>query len=67
MDWLFDLSGWTITGIAALLLAGISSMAERRRTNRKDIEKVGFMPWPMIMVLSLLTGIICFAFAVLGA
>ena len=66
MDWLFDLSGWTIAGIGALLLSGFASLAERRRTNRKDIEKVGFMPWPMIMVLSLLAGVICFSFAVLG-
>jgi len=43
-----------ICGIAGII-AILSEIANRRRNLRKDINKVGFMPWPTITAMSLLT------------
>jgi len=43
-----------VCGISAVT-AAISEIANRRRNNRKDINKVGFIPWPTITAMSLLT------------
>ncbi len=40
--------------VAALAFAGIAIYADRRRSNRADLDKVGFMPWPLILILALL-------------
>jgi len=53
---------WMIfCGIAAIV-AVISELANRRRSKRKDINKVGFMPWQTITAMSLLTFGISLAF-----
>ena len=49
---------------AALIVAAIAALADRRRANRKDIEAVGFMPWPLVLVLSLLAAAVLTAFAI---
>jgi hypothetical protein len=49
--------------VAMLVLAGVSNLAERRRARRKNLDAVGFMPWPLILILSLLVSAICAAFA----
>jgi hypothetical protein len=46
---------------AAVTLAGLASWADRRRANRSDLDAVGFVPWPLVLILSIL------AAAVLGA
>jgi hypothetical protein len=52
------------TGCAAAAgLAALASLADRRRNNRADPDKVGFMPWPLILVLSLLVSAVLAAFA----
>ncbi len=48
----------------ALVLAGVASLAERRRANRRDLDKVGFMPWPLIIVLSFMVALACAAIAI---
>lgn len=49
---------------AALIIAAVAALADRRRANRKDIEAVGFMPWPLVLVLSLLAAAVLTAFAI---
>lgn len=49
--------------VGALAVAGISNWAERRRNRRVDMDAVGFMPWPLIMILALLMSAVCAAFA----
>jgi putative copper export protein len=49
--------------LGALVLAGVSNWAERRRARRANIDAVGFMPWPLIMLLALLFSAICAALA----
>ncbi|ATW04202.1 hypothetical protein C8024_17575 [Sphingopyxis sp. BSNA05] len=47
-----------LSGTVAL----ISEIGNRRRSNRRDIEDVGFMPWSTITALALLTFGISIAF-----
>lgn len=49
--------------MAALALAAIASWAERRGANRRDPDRVGLMPWPLILVLAILGAAICAALA----
>ncbi len=53
---------WMAIGVVSATIALISEMANRRRSKRKDIERVGFMPWPTITAMSLLTLGISIAF-----
>jgi hypothetical protein len=48
----------------ALAVAGIASLAERRRANRRDLDKVGFMPWSLIIVMALMIALACAALAI---
>ncbi|MEW4466413.1 hypothetical protein AB1K62_01095 [Parasphingorhabdus sp. JC815] len=66
MGGLPDLGGWAIAGGVAVLVAAIAAIAERRRNNRKNIENVGFMPWPFIMVMALLFAAISIGLALKG-
>jgi hypothetical protein len=43
----------------ALTLGAVARWAEKRRSKRKNLDAVGFMPWPLVMVLSILIGAIC--------
>ncbi|WOE74177.1 hypothetical protein [Alterisphingorhabdus coralli] len=47
---------WGIAAVAAVMVAIICALMEKRRNDRVDLERVGFMPWNLIMVLSLIIG-----------
>lgn len=57
---------WTVTSVAMVLAAALSIIMERRRNNRKDIEKVGFMPWNHILIISLVIGAFSAGLAIRG-
>jgi hypothetical protein len=40
-----------------------SALADRRRSRRSNLDKVGFMPWPMIMILAMIAAAAFAAFA----
>lgn len=44
---------WTIVGVAAMLFA-VSVLAERRRTLRRDPDRVGWMPWTLVQLIAVL-------------
>jgi hypothetical protein len=48
---------------AAVALAGIASFAERRRNRRADLDRVGFMPWPLVSVLAIMAAVVLAALA----
>jgi hypothetical protein len=48
----------TIVGGAAVVVALVSWLADRRRHNRRDIDRVGFMPWTAIFFWSLLAAVL---------
>ncbi len=50
----------------AIALAGVSIIADRRRNHRADLDRVGFMPWPLILILSILIAAIFAAVALKG-
>ena len=39
--------------LALLALAGWATWMDRRRANRSDLDRVGWVSWPLVMVLSL--------------
>tara|TARA_R110000772_G_scaffold28740_7_gene72260 strand:+ start:3368 stop:3565 length:198 start_codon:yes stop_codon:yes gene_type:complete len=45
---------WMVVCAVAATITLISEVANRRRSKRKDINKVGFMPWQFISAASLL-------------
>jgi len=48
---------WLISGLLALL-AALATFAEHRRKNRRDLDKVGLMPWNFIQVMAFLAAVI---------
>jgi hypothetical protein len=55
---------WPALSALAGLLVIVSSVADRRRARRIDIEAVGFMPWTAITVFSVLATVIAAALAI---
>lgn len=49
--------------MASIAVAGLASWADRRRANRTDPDAVGFMPWPLVLIVSILIGAVCAALA----
>ncbi|WP_067735376.1 LPXTG cell wall anchor domain-containing protein [Novosphingobium naphthalenivorans] len=54
-----DSTSWMMTagGIAALL-ALLAWIGDRRRMRRRDMDRVGFMPWTPIFFWSLLAAVL---------
>lgn len=44
--------------VAALLLAVVSGVGEGRRRKRRDMDRVGFMPWATVQMLAVLAAVI---------
>ena len=51
--------------IGAAVLFAVSEYAGWRRNNRRDVDKVGFMPWRGIALISAVVALFAFAFWVL--
>ena len=70
MDWLTDYIWrdhfWTALALILALLVLISSLADRRRHKRTNIDNVGFMPWTAITVFSVLGTVLSAALAIKG-
>jgi hypothetical protein len=58
---------WTGVSVLSAILVVVSSLADRRRHRRTDIEQVGFMPWTAITVFSVLSTVLAAALAIKGA
>lgn len=56
--------GLAIVGCVALVVTATSAVADRRRLRRRNLDDVGFMPWPLITVMGTLTSLFAFALAV---
>ena len=54
-------------GVGAMVaLVGVSGVAEWRRAKRRDLDKVGWVPWTFIQVMALLLAIVGAALALKG-
>lgn len=49
------------TGLGGMGLTIISTLAERRRQRRANIEAVGFMPWSLLSILGVMVALYAFA------
>ncbi len=57
---------WMISSMIFASVVLVSSLADRRRHNRMNIEDVGFMPWTAITVFSVLAMVLSVALAIKG-
>jgi hypothetical protein len=53
---------WAICA-GALSLAGISVWRDRVRTRRRDPDAVGWVPWPLVLIVAIIVAAVCAAFA----
>ena len=52
-----------IFGFSAVVIAAIAWTGDRRRFRRRDLDKVGFMPWTPIFFVALLFAIVLLGLA----
>ena len=57
---------WVASSVMSALVVLVSSLADRRRHNRANIDDVGFMPWTAITVFSVLATVLSAALALKG-
>ncbi|HWW63239.1 MAG TPA: hypothetical protein VNZ43_00615 [Sphingomonadaceae bacterium] len=56
---------WWLAGVAAALIC-LAIVADRRRMRRRNIDRPGWVPWPLVLILSLIALIACTIFALGG-
>jgi len=54
---------WTSVG-AALLVAVVAGLGERKRKRRIDMDRIGLMPWPLVQILAILMALILASVAI---
>lgn len=54
----------SLAGVSAVILAVIAWVGDVRRARRKDLDRVGFMPWTGIFFTALLAAVVLIALAV---
>ena len=52
----------TAGGFAAV--AGMAFVADHRRVNRRDLDRVGWMPWNLVQILAIIAAIAAAAMAI---
>lgn len=52
-----------VVALLGIVVAVYGTIAERRRAKRKDIDKVGFMPWRFIVFAGMFTAMVMGAVA----
>ncbi len=58
-------TGYLIAG-ASVAVVAIASLAERQRNRRSDLDAVGFIPWPMVSIMAMITALFATALAMKG-
>ena len=53
---------WSVAGATAVL-AGLAFLADHRRARRRDLDKVGWMPWNLIQILAIIAAAVAVALA----
>lgn len=47
-----------VTGIIAAILAMVAWIGDRRRMKRRDLDRVGFMPWTSVFFFALMAAVL---------
>jgi hypothetical protein len=47
-------------------LAALATWRDHQRAKRRDIDKVGWVPWSLVLVLAMLLAVVCGALAILA-
>ena len=53
---------WTMAATATGV-AGLAAFADRRRARRQDPDRIGWVPWPMVLIGAIICAAICVALA----
>jgi hypothetical protein len=53
---------WIIAGLFAAI-AALAFIAEHRRAKRRDLDKVGWVPWNLIQIFAIIAAAAATAFA----
>ena len=56
--------GMGMVAAGAAALTAVSVLAERRRMQRRDIEAVGWVPWPLVTILGSIATLFAAALAI---
>lgn len=51
----------TVASVSAVILAAIAWVQDSRRTHRKNLDRVGFMPWTGIFFVALFAAVVLIA------
>jgi hypothetical protein len=54
---------WVVCGIA-VAIGGLAIYADNRRLRRKDLDKVGWVPWPIITLFAWIIAAVAAAIAI---
>lgn len=57
---------WGQLALVMSALAGTAAIADARRMRRRDFDRVGFMPWSLILIISLIVAAFATAIALKG-
>lgn len=54
-----------LAAAAFAALAAFAGWADHRRANRRDVDRPGWVPWQLILILAMMASVVCAALAVL--
>lgn len=57
---------WGQLALAMTALAGTAAVADARRMRRRNFDRVGFMPWSLILIVSLIVAAFATAITLKG-
>ncbi len=49
--------------LAWVVLGAFAAWRDRRRNHRTDLDRVGWVPWPLVLILAILGAATCAAIA----
>jgi membrane protease YdiL (CAAX protease family) len=54
-----------LAAAASAALALLAGWADHRRGRRRDLDRPGWVPWQLILVLAMMASVVCAALAIL--